>query len=321
MLLPILALIVGLVALIWSADRFIDGASGVASHFGMPPLLIGILIVGFGTSAPELVVSAIAAVQDNPGLALGNAFGSNIANIALILGTTTLIIPITVQSSILRKELPLLALATALVSYLVWDLDISLVDGVIMLAVLAAIMTWTTRQGLKNGDDALAAEFTEELESKKTSLGKSFFWLLLGLLILVGSSQSMVWGASNIAAALGVSEFVIGLTVVAIGTSLPELASSIAAARKGEHDIVVGNIIGSNLFNTLAVVGLAAVIRPFNPESDVLTRDLPAMIGLTVGLFLVCFRKGGAGKVTRLEGTLLLIAFVGYQAWVFLSQR
>lgn len=321
MLLPILALIVGLVTLIWSADRFIDGASGVASHFGMPPLLIGILIVGFGTSAPELVVSAIAAIQDNPGLALGNAFGSNIANIALILGTTTLIIPITVQSSILRKELPLLALATALVSYLVWDLDISLIDGVIMLIVLAGIMTWTTLQSLKSGDDALAAEFTEELESKKTSLGNSFFWLLLGLVVLMGSSQSMVWGASSIAAALGVSEFVIGLTVVAIGTSLPELASSIAAARKGEHDIVVGNIIGSNLFNTLAVVGLAAVIRPFQPESDVLTRDLPAMIGLTLGLFLVCFRKGGSGKVTRLEGALLLIAFVGYQAWVFLSQR
>lgn len=320
MLLPILALVIGLIALIWSADRFIDGASGVAGHFGMPPLLIGILIVGFGTSAPELVVSAIAAAQNNPGLALGNAFGSNIANIALILGATTILIPITVQSSILRKELPLLAAATALVAYLVWDLSISLLDGVIMLVALAGVMSWTTYQGLKNGDDALAEEFTEELESKKSSLGNSFFWLILGMIILAGSSQSMVWGATEIATALGVSEFVIGLTVVAIGTSLPELASSIAAARKGEHDIVVGNIIGSNLFNTLAVVGLAAVIRPFEPDAAILTRDLPAVIGLTVALFLVCYRRGGSGTVTRFEGTLLLIAFFGYQAWVLLSQ-
>ncbi len=320
MLLPILALAIGLVALIWSADRFIDGASGVAGHFGMPPLLIGILIVGFGTSAPELVVSAFAAAQDNPGLALGNAFGSNIANIALILGITTLVVPITVRSSILKKELPILSAATVLVAYLIWDLDISRTDAIVMLVVFLGIMAWTTREGMKGDSDVLAAEFTEELESKKSSLGKSFFWLILGLAILLASSRSMVWGAVEIATQLGVSDLVIGLTIVAVGTSLPELASSITAARKGEHDIVIGNIIGSNMFNTLAVVGIAAVISPFQTVSEVLTRDLPSVGGLTIALFLICYRKGGKGRVTRLEGALLVLAFAGYNSWVFLSQ-
>ncbi|MDQ8186611.1 calcium/sodium antiporter [Pelagicoccus sp. SDUM812002] len=320
MLLPIIALVIGLIVLIWSADRFIDGASGVAGHFGMPPLLIGIIIVGFGTSAPELVVSAFAAAQDNPGLALGNAFGSNIANIALILGVTTLIAPITVRSSILKKELPILSFATIVVGYLIWDLDISRNDGIIMLVVFAGIMAWTTREGMKGNSDILAQEFTEDLNSKKSSLGMSFFWLILGLVLLLASSRSMVWGSVEIATQLGVSDLVIGLTIVAVGTSLPELASSIAAARKGEHDIVIGNIIGSNMFNTLAVVGIAAVIRPFQTVSEVLTRDLPSVAILTVALFFVCYRKGGEGRVTRIEGTLLVIAFAGYNSWVFLSQ-
>lgn len=321
MLLPIAALIVGLALLIWSAERFIDGASGVAGHFGMPPLLIGILIVGFGTSAPELIVSAIAASQNNPGLALGNAFGSNIANIALILGVTTVVVPITVRSSVLRKELPVLFAATALAAFLIWDLDISLSDGIIMLVVFVAIMAWSTREGMKSESDALADEFTQELAEKKKPLRISFVWLLVGLLLLLASSRAMVWGAVEIATAMGVSDLVIGLTIVAVGTSLPELASSITAAKKGEHDIVLGNIIGSNMFNTLAVVGIAAVIHPFQTVSDILTRDLPVVGGLTVALFLVCFRRGGKGRVTRLEGTLLILAFVGYNCWVFLSQH
>lgn len=321
MLLPIVALIIGLLVLIWSADRFIDGASGVAGHFGMPPLLIGILIIGFGTSAPELIVSAIAAAQENPGLALGNAFGSNIANIALILGVTTIVIPITVKSSVLKKELPILSAATALVTYLLWDLDVSALDGVIMLVVFVGVMAWSTREGMKSDSDALAEEFTQELEEKKQPLGKCVAWLVLGLVLLLGSSHTMVWGATEIAVALGVSDLVIGLTIVAIGTSLPELASSIAAAKKGEHDIVLGNIIGSNMFNTLAVVGIAAVIHPFKTVSDILTRDLPSVGILTIALFLVCFRRGGGGTVTRLEGAILILAFAGYNSWVFLSQQ
>lgn len=321
MLLPIAALIIGLIVLIWSADRFIDGASGVAGHFGMPPLLIGILIVGFGTSAPELIVSAIAASQNNPGLALGNAFGSNIANIALILGVTTVAVPISVKSSILRKELPVLFAATGLVAFLIWDLDISALDGAIMLVVFLCVMGWSTIEGMKSNSDALADEFTQEFEEKKRSLGASFAWLIGGLVLLLVSSRAMVWGAVEIASALGVSDLVIGLTIVAVGTSLPELASSIAAAKKGEHDIVLGNIIGSNMFNTLAVVGIAAVIHPFQTISDILTRDLPVVGGLTVALFLVCFRRGGEGRVTRIEGALLILAFAGYNSWVFLSQH
>lgn len=320
MLIPSIALIIGLLVLIWSADKFIEGASGVASHFGMSPLLIGILIVGFGTSAPELVVSAIAALDENPGLALGNAYGSNIANIALILGLTAIVVPISVQSSVLKKELPLLFLATIVSGYLLFDLDISATDGLIMLGVFVVVMGWSTFQGIRGESDVLAEEFSHELEEKKTSLGMSFLWLLIGLAFLLASSRAMVWGAVEIAVGLGVSDLVIGLTIVAIGTSLPELASSIAASRKGEHDIVVGNVIGSNLFNTLAVVGIAAVLHPFKTVSEILTRDLPAVGVLTIALFFVCYGRNGKGKVTRLEGVLLLLAFAGYNTWVFVSQ-
>lgn len=319
MLLPAIAVILGLAVLIWSADRFIDGATGVANHFGMPPLLIGILIVGFGTSAPEMIVSAFSAIQGNPGLALGNAFGSNIANIALILGVTALVSPISAQSSILRKELPLLTLATIVAVAVLWDLSLSFADGLILLAVFFAIMIWSTRQGMKASEDPLATEFAQEIESKSKSLGKSFLTLLLGLALLLASSRAMVWGAVEIAQSLGVSDLVIGLTIVAIGTSLPELASSIAAAKKGEHDIVLGNIIGSNLFNTLAVVGIACLLKPFSTVPEILTRDLPVAGGLTLSLFILCYRPGGPGRISRLEGGLLVIVFVAYNCWLFLN--
>lgn len=320
MLLPIIALALGLAVLIWSADRFIEGASGVARVLGMPPLLIGILIVGFGTSAPEMIVSALAALQENPGLALGNAYGSNIANIALILGVTALISPIGAHSSILRQELPILTAITALSFYLLADLQVSFLDGVTMIGVFLLVMAWTTWRGLRGEADPLAAEFAKEIESKPVSTGRSLLWLVVGLLLLIGSSRSMVWGAVEIAHALGVSDLVIGLTIVAVGTSLPELASSITAARKGEHDIVIGNVIGSNLFNTLAVVGIACLIHPFQTVSEILTRDLPVVAVLTLSLFLFCYRPQGHGRINRLEGAILLGSFISYNAWVFLSQ-
>ncbi len=320
MLLPILAIIVGLAVLIWSADRFVDGASGIASHFGMPPLLIGMVIVGFGTSAPELAVSALAALQDNPELALGNGYGSNIANIALILGVTALVCPLTAHSGILRKELPILTAITGLSAWLLWDLDISALDGWIMLAVFSTIMGWTIFHGIRSGSDPLAGEFEEEFKTKTASLSASSLWLILGLALLLASSRLMVWGAIEIAVSLGVSELVIGLTIVAIGTSLPELASSIAAARKGEHDIAIGNILGSNLFNTLAVVGLAAVIKPFEIPAEVISRDIVVMGGLTLSLFVLCYRPGGHGRINRFEGGLLLTCFISYNFLLFLQR-
>ncbi len=322
MLLPILAIIAGLAVLVWSADKFVAGASGVARHFGMPPLLIGMVIVGFGTSAPELAVSALSALQNNPGIALGNAYGSNIANIALILGVTALISPIAAHSGILRKELPILAAVTGLAVLLVWDLDITTLDAWIMLGAFALLMAWSIYQGLQKHPDALADEFAEELAQAPQTLGASFLWLGLGLALLILSSRYMVWGSVEIATALGVSDLVIGLTIVAIGTSLPELASSIAAARKGEHDIALGNIIGSNLFNTLAVVGLATAISPIRDIApEVLTRDLAVNSALTLALFAVCYRRGGHGAITRLEGGLLLTSFVAYNLLVFFTAK
>ncbi|MCQ2106784.1 MAG: calcium/sodium antiporter [Fibrobacter sp.] len=310
MILPIFAVIVGLVILVWSADKFVDGAVGVARFCGMSTLLIGMVVVGFGTSAPEMVVSALSALQGNPELALGNAYGSNIANIALILGVTALISPILVQRSVLKKDLPLLIGVTALSIILLMDGNVSRVDGFIFLGVFFAVMAFNIWKEKKSA----AAEVPEEsFSEEKPSLGKSVMWLVLGMALLVGSSRALVWGAVEIARSFGVSDLLIGLTIVAIGTSLPELASSIAAARKGEDDLAVGNIIGSNLFNTLMVVGIASTIAPMETiEHQVITRDMPLMTALTVALFLLGFRRKGDGRINRIAGVVFLLVYVGY---------
>ena len=315
-LMPIAALIVGLLLLIWSADRFVEGASATARHFAVPPLLVGMVIVGFGTSAPELVVSALAASQGNPSLALGNAWGSNIVNMGLILGVTALIAPIQVRSQVLRKELPLLIGVTALSALLAWDLGLSRWDAIVLLAAFALLMGWSIREAMTHGDDALAQETDAELQAHAMPLPRALLWLVLGLLVLVGASRLLVWGAVDIAQGLGVSDLVIGLTVVAVGTSLPELASCVAAARKGEDDIALGNVLGSGLFNTLAVVGLAGVIAPMDLEPAALTRDLPVMAGLTLLLYQMGRGWRRPGRINRWEGSGLLAVYVGYTAWL-----
>ena len=319
MLLPSLAILAGLLLLVWSADRFVAGASATAQHFSVPPLLVGMLIVGFGTSAPEMVVSVLAASQGNPGLALGNAWGSNIVNMALILGITALIAPILVRSVILRKELPILMAVTALSALLVWDGVLSRLDAAVLLLVFGTLVTWSIVEARSGGGDALATETATELEAHPMPIRRALMWLGLGLLLLVGSSRLLVWGAVSIAQSLGVSDLIIGLTVVAIGTSLPELASCVAAARKGEHDIALGNVLGSGLFNTLAVVGLAGVIAPMDIGTDVLTRDLPMMAGLTVLLFAMGWGFRGPGRINRLEALVLLALYVGYTGWLLAS--
>ena len=315
-LMPIAALIVGLLLLIWSADRFVEGASATARHFAVPPLLVGMVIVGFGTSAPELVVSALAASQGNPSLALGNAWGSNIVNMGLILGVTALIAPIQVRSQVLRKELPLLIGVTALSALLAWDLGLSRWDAIVLLAAFMLLMGWSIREAMTHGDDALAQETDVELQAHALPLPRALLWLVLGLLVLVGASRLLVWGAVDIAQGLGVSDLVIGLTVVAVGTSLPELASCVAAARKGEDDIALGNVLGSGLFNTLAVVGLAGVIAPMDLEPAALTRDLPVMAGLTLLLYQMGRGWRRPGRINRWEGSGLLAVYVGYTAWL-----
>lgn len=317
MLMPIIAIVVGLAILVWSADRFVDGASATARYAGMPPLLIGMVIVGFGTSAPEIVVSVISAVQGNPGLALGNAYGSNIANIGLILGITALISPISVHSQVLRKELPVLLLVMLLSLALVWNGMLSRVDAIILLTVFVLFMGWSIKQGMKKPSDGMADEQEEALDDNTMSAKTALLWLVVGLLLLVASSRLLVWGAVDIAQAFGVSDLIIGLTIVAIGTSLPELASSIVAIRKNQHDLAIGNVIGSNLFNTLAVVGLAGVISPMQVASEVVSRDFMVMIGLTLLLFVLGYSfKGRAGRINRYSGALLLAIYLGYTGWL-----
>jgi cation:H+ antiporter len=314
-----LAVLFGLALLVWSADRFVDGSAVAARHLGMPPLLIGMVIVGFGTSAPEMLVSALSAVQNNPGIALGNAYGSNITNIALILGITALISPIAVHSQVLRKELPILSAITVLAGYQLWDGELTRTDALVLLGVFAGLVAWTIWQGLRKKADALGTEMEQELAAQTMPMGRAILWVVVGLLLLIASSRILVWGAVAIARSFEVSDLIIGLTVVAVGTSLPELASSVMAARKGEHDIALGNILGSNLFNTLAVVGIAGMLRPMAVAPEIFSRDVLVMGILTLALFAIGYGFRGPGRINRFEGTALILCYIGYTAYLIIS--
>lgn len=313
MLLAGLAVVLGLVVLVWSADRFVEGAAATAQHFSVPPLLIGMVVIGFGTSAPEMVVSAISAAQGNPGIALGNAYGSNIANIALILGVTALISPVLVGSSILRKELPILLGITLLAAYQVWDGQITRLDAIVLLVVFFLVMGWMIWSSLKKGADATVDALEQ---NNNLTLKLAIMWLVIGLLLLVASSRLLVWGAVEIAQGFGISDLIIGLTIVAIGTSLPELASSVAAARKGEHDMALGNILGSNLFNTLAVVGIAGVIHPLGFGPEVFSRDAMVMLFLTLALFVLGYGYKKQGYINRYAGAALVACYFAYTLYL-----
>jgi cation:H+ antiporter len=319
MMTALAAIVGGLILLVWSADRFVEGSAATARHFGMPPLLIGMVVVGFGTSAPEMLVSAQAALQHNPGIAIGNAYGSNIANIALILGVCALIRPIAVHSQVLRKELPVLIAVTALTAYQLRDGELSRADAWVLLGVFGVLMAWSVSQGLRQRADVLGDEMEQELAVHAMPLGRGLFWVGLGLVVLILSSRILLWGAVEVARGLGVSDLVIGLTIVALGTSLPEFASSFMAVRKGEDDIALGNVLGSNLFNTLAVVGFAGAIRPMAVAPEVLSRDIPVMALLTVSLFIISYGFRGQGLINRFGGAVLLASYLAYAAFLVLS--
>lgn len=316
MLLAFIAIIGGLILLMWSADRFIDGAAATAGHLGMPPLLIGLIVVGFGTSAPEMMVSALASLNNNPGIALGNAFGSNITNIALILGTTALIAPILVTSTVLKREAPILIAITLLSVWPLVDGQVTSQEAWILLAIFAFYLGWTTYNGMKSDADSLS----DNVKVPELGRGIAVFWMVAGLILLVISSRFLVWGAVEVATALGVSDLIIGLTIVAIGTSLPEFASSIAAIRKNEHDLAIGNIIGSNIFNTLVVVGIAGAIHPITLEPELLTRDWSVMMGLTLLLMLFAFRPNNRpNRINRVHGGIFLACYIGYTTYLIYS--
>ncbi|MBW2519953.1 MAG: calcium/sodium antiporter [Deltaproteobacteria bacterium] len=319
MVLSLGAITSGLLLLVWSADRFIAGSAATARHVGLPPLLIGMIVVGFGTSVPEMMVSVLAAWQGNPGIALGNAFGSNISNIGLILGIAALINPITVQSGVLKKELPILCAITFVTAYLIRDFQLSKTDAWLLLLLFFGMLGWTLVQGLKRQGDTLGVEVEQEFSAPAMPLSRAVQNLFFGLIILIVSSRLLVWGAIRLATDLGVNELLLGLTVVAVGTSLPELASSIMAARKSEHDIALGNVIGSNLFNTLAVLGVAGVIQPVPVPKEVLLRDLPVMTGLTLSLFLFGYGFRRPGRINRWEGAILVLVFFSYSLYLVLT--
>ena len=313
----IFAVIGGLALLVYGADRFVYGAAGTADALGVSPLIIGLTVVGFGTSAPEILVSGTAALQGNPGLGFGNAIGSNITNIALVVGVTALVMPLKVDSQTLKREFPALLFVSLAVFFLVLDGHISRADSSLLLVGMVAILLLLAFiAGHRRPDDPLAGEFDGEIPHG-VSIRNGLVWLFVGLLLLLVSARVLVWGAVGIARIFGVSDLIIGLTIVAIGTSLPELAASIMSAIRREHDLIIGNIIGSNMFNLLAVIGIAGLIHPGTFPADALTRDMPIMLALTVVLFLMAFGMRGAARIGRLEGALLLGSFVAYEAMLY----
>ena len=321
MWLAVIAILIGLAILVWSADVFIDGATALAKKFSVPSFLIGVLILGIGTSAPEMVVSVLAALEGSPELALGNAYGSNIINIALVLGATVLISPIIIRKGIVKRDLPLLLLITAIAAWQLRDGILSQVDGLILLVLLIAVLglqiVLSIREGYHEHEEDID---NADSDATEPSVARGLGSLLLGMLMLVISSRAIVWGAVELATLWGLSELIIGLTIVAVGTSLPELVSSMSAARKGEHDMALGNIIGSNVFNTLAVVGLATVIAPIAADPVILSRDVMAMGLLTVLLVALCvFAFTKKRQFGRTSGATLVLFFVGYTAWLIQS--
>ena len=312
------ATLAGFVLLMWGADRFVVGAASTARNLGLSPLLIGLTLVGMATSGPEIFVSVAASLRGDPALAAGNAIGSNIANIGLVLGMTALVMPISVRSVTLRREMPTLLAVTLILTMTFINLRLGRVEGTLLLITLVLVLYWLVVIGSRSGEsDPIALDYASEIPGD-VPMRKAIIWLVVGLLTLLAGANLLVWGAQNLAVAFGVSELVIGLTVVAIGTSLPELAVSLVSAFKGEHDMAIGNIIGSNLFNSLAVVGVAGIIHPAVFDRELLTAHLPVMIGMTLALFLMTYNFGGNSRIGRIEGAMLVGAFICYHMWILL---
>ncbi len=317
------AILAGTALLIYGADRFVIGASATARNLGMSPMLIGLTIVGFATSAPEILVSITAALKGASAMAVGNALGSNIANIGLVLGAAALIKPIMISdSTVLKREMPVLIGLTVASTLIFMDDYLGLSDGIEMLFALVIFMFWIVRVSLRSDGktnneptDTMALEFDAEIPTDM-STPKAVFWLVAGLLVLLGGANTLVWGASELARLLGVSELIIGLTIVAIGTSLPELAVTVISAYKGEAGLAMGNIVGSNIYNLLAVIGVAGVVHPVALDPSILRLHFPIMVGFTIGLYLLAynFRGDDVARISRGQGMLLLGAFLAYHA-------
>jgi cation:H+ antiporter len=322
MLIQILILLISLVTLVWSADKFVFGASSLARNFGISPMIIGLTIVAMGSSAPEMMIAATASLDGNNNTAIGNAIGSNITNIALVLGITALFQPLSVSSSTVRREIPLILIITALAYWMLSDDYFGFNEGLSLMigffVYIIALLLITLRASKNRPvDDPLIIDAEKEVPDA-VSKPKSLFWLAMGMIFLPLSAAYLVDSSVFIAKAFGISDLVIGLTVIAVGTSLPELAASIMSIIKKEDDLALGSIIGSNIFNILAVLSLAGLIAPGEVDSDAATRDAPYMLGVTVLLFILCFtRHAGSFRITRMKGLLLIGAFAAYQILLF----
>lgn len=312
-------LIVGLLLLIWGADRLVYGAAASARNLGVAPLLIGLTIVAFATSAPEVLVSIVAAFRGETDLAVGNAIGSNIANIGLVLGSVALLRPIEMTSATLRREMPALLAVTLLTVALFLDTYLSRIDGLVLLTGLIIVMIWLTRLGFRSSaSDPMKAEYEAEIPLH-VSMRMAIFWLVIGLAALLVGAELLVDAAINIAHALGVTELVIGIVLVALATSLPELAVSMVSALKGEYGLALGTIVGSNIFNLLAVIGIAAVIEPAKLPESVLSQHIFVLVAFTLALFAMTYDYDGKGHISRLEGGALLVAYLAFIAFVIVQ--
>jgi cation:H+ antiporter len=310
------SVVAGLTLLIWGADRFVHGASAAARNLGVAPLLIGLTVVAFATSAPEILVSIVAALRGEPGLAFGNAIGSNIVNIGLVLGITAMIRPIPLESATLRREMPALLAVSLLTVSLFLDTRLSRPDGIVMLTGLVIVMIWLARLGIRSSEnDPIKMDFEAEIPDN-VKMKTAVIWLIVGLITLLIGAEWLVNGAIGVAQSLGVSEIVIGITIVAFGTSLPELAVSLMSALKGEYGLAIGNIVGSNIFNLLAVIGVAATIHPAAVAPSVLSLHIFVMVAFTLVLFAMTYDYDGKAKLSRLEGIALLVAYIAYVSYV-----
>lgn len=310
---------IGLLLLIWGADRFVHGAAAVARNLGVAPLMIGLTIVSFATSAPEILVSVVASLRDDPDLAIGNAIGSNIANIGLVLGAVALFRPIELKSATLRREMPALLAVTLLTVSLFLDSYVGRVDGLVLLTGMVIVIIWLVRLGIRSSaTDPLQTDFEAEIPAD-TSMRWAIVWLIVGIIALLFGAELLVDGAISIAIRVGVSDIVIGITLVALATSLPELAVSLISVIKGEYGIAIGNIVGSNIFNLLAVIGVAATIQPAALPPSVLSLHLFVMVAFTLVLFAMTYEYDGRGVITRYEGFALVAAFLAYDTYVVLQ--
>jgi len=315
----ILTVIAGLVLLIWGADRFVHGAAATARNLGIAPLLIGLTVVAFATSAPEILVSVFASIKGQPGLALGNAIGSNIVNIGLVLGCVAIIRPIQLRSATLRREMPALLAVTLLTVSLFLDSYLSRIDGLVMLTGLVIVMIWLARLGIRSApSDPITHEYEAEIP-KNVAMRSAILWFIVGLVMLLLGAQLMVKGSISIAEYYHVSDVVIGILLVAFGTSLPELAVSLVSAIKGEYGLAIGNIVGSNIFNLLGVIGIAAAISPIGVVQSVLSLHIFVMVAFTLVLFAMTYDYDGKSELSRIEGAALLVAFLAYDSYVVLQ--